>query len=214
MRVRAIEIPSRIVLTEKDELTTEVQLSVNFNPISHDGINEYEGDMYTFEVKSRDNLYDTINNNFDKWLEYGIQNDTSIDSQFYLNNLKASKINYSKELLEYYLKNNPLVINIRGTIESFSITKDKQNLMLTNYTAYQLEKQLTGKAELTWNATGDVCKPITEEEMCRLMMAIKNTVNPLVSYQQHIEKQIYDCTTYSEVEAVEIDFKSADPRYV
>lgn len=213
MKVHATEIPSKIILNKKDNLTTEVQLSVNFVPVTTNGVTEYEGDMYTFDVKSRSNLYEVINNNFDKWVEYGIQNDTSIDSPFYLNNLKASKIKYTKELLAYYLKNNPLVINVRGEIETFSITEEKQNLMTSAFTTYQLEKQIFGTATITWNATGDVCKEITEEQMIRLVMAIKNIVNPLVSYQQHLEKQIYDCENYSEVEAIEINFKSADPRY-
>lgn len=214
MKVHAIEIPSKIVLNKKDELTTEVQLSVNFVPVVHDGINEYEGDMYTFEVKSRANLYEVINNNFDAWLEYAIQNDTSIDSPFYLSNLKANKIAYSKELLEYYLKNNPLIINVRGTLESFAITKEKQSLMTTAYTTYLLEKQIFGTASLIWNATGDICKEITEEQLVKLAMAIKNVVNPLIAYQQNIEQLICNCQDYNEVEAIEINFKSADPRYI
>lgn len=213
MKVSAIEIPNKIILNKKDDLTTEVQLSVNFIPVVINGVSQYEGDMYTFDVKTRSNLYETINNNFDAWLEYGIQHDTSIDSPFYLSNLKASKIEYSKELLEYYLKNNPLVTNIRGEEETFAITKEKQNLLTTAYTTYQLEKQLTGSATLTWNSTGNVCKEITEEQMGVLVLRIKEIVNPLISYQQIIEKTIYDCSNYTEVEAIEIDFKSADPRY-
>jgi len=213
MKVHAVTIPEKIVLNKKNDLVTEVQLSVNFTPVKHDGVNEYEGDMYTFEVKSRSNLYEVINNNFDAWLEYAIQNDTSIDSPYYLSNLKASKIEYTKQLLEYYLKNNPLVINIRGEVETFAITKDKQNLMTTAYATYTVEKQLMGTATLTWNSTGEVCKEISEEQLCTLAIQIKNIVNPLIAYQQGIEKQIHNCTSYSEVEAIEVDFRSVDPRY-
>lgn len=213
MKVRATKIPNRITLINNNNGTTEVQLSVNFSEIAVNGEKQYEGDVYRFTVKSRSTLYNSIDKDFDKWLEYAIKNDKSIESEYYLNNLKSNKITKSKELLENYLLSNPLTTNIRGKLETFSISSDKQTLMCNNYNAYLVEKAVSDNAALTWNATGEACEPITEEQMLNLLVRIKSIVNPLVSYQQYLEKDIMNCKNYKEVESIVMDFRSADIRY-
>lgn len=58
-----------------------------------------------------------------------------LESMFYKN--KVNKIALSKTLLAEYLENNPLHSTAHGGVEGiYSVTGEKQNLMMTNYATY------------------------------------------------------------------------------
>ncbi len=126
-------------------------------------------------------------------------------------NLKTSKENKileSKKMLEQYLSENPILSYSHNSTPAFySVTQEKQMLMMSQYTTYKIEKNLNSNAILTWNETGKECEEWTEEEFLQLILEIKQYVYPLVSYQQSIEMHIKNCTTQEEVSAVNIDFK-------
>lgn len=124
-----------------------------------------------------------------------------------LEEVKTGRIMESKMLLADYLEKNPLVSTCHGEKEGiYSVTEEKQTLMMSQYMTYTIEKQIAGSATLTWNETGKSCEVWTEEEFLQLIMEIKAYVYPLVSAQQTLEEQINACTTVEEVNSIIIDY--------
>ncbi|MBO5208477.1 MAG: hypothetical protein J6B68_03940 [Lachnospiraceae bacterium] len=124
-----------------------------------------------------------------------------------LEEVKTGRIMESKMLLADYLEKNPLVSTCHGEKEGiYSVTEEKQTLMMSQYMTYTIEKQIVGGATLTWNETGKSCEVWTEEEFLQLIMEIKAYVYPLVSAQQTLEEQINACTTVEEVNSIIIDY--------
>ena len=128
-----------------------------------------------------------------------------LESMFYKN--KVNKIALSKTLLAEYLENNPLHSTAHGGVEGiYSVTGEKQNLMMTNYATYQIEKTVEPNTKLKWNETGKSCIEWTEQEFLQLVLEIKAYVSPLVSYQQQLEEQIMNCTNQEELDGIIINY--------
>lgn len=128
-----------------------------------------------------------------------------LESMFYKN--KVNKIALSKTLLAEYLENNPLHSTAHGGVEGiYSVTGEKQNLMMTNYATYQIEKTVDPNTKLKWNETGKSCIEWTEQEFLQLVLEIKAYVSPLVSYQQQLEEQIMNCTNQEELDGIIINY--------
>lgn len=123
---------------------------------------------------------------------------------------KINKIALSKALLAEYLENNPLQSSVHGGVEGiYSVTSEKQSLMMSQYMTYQIAKTVDPpNTKLTWNETGKSCVEWTEEEFLQLILEIKAYVYPLVSYQQHIEEEIFECTTQDELDSIIIDYST------
>lgn len=120
---------------------------------------------------------------------------------------KNDKITLSKSMLAEYLENNPIHSFAHNGIEGiYSVTNEKQTLMMSQYMTYKIEKTVNPDAKLTWNETGKSCEEWTEEEFLQLILEIKSYVYPLVSYQQHIEENIYQCTTQKKLDEIIIDY--------
>lgn len=128
-----------------------------------------------------------------------------IEARFQQN--KNIKITLSKKLLAEYLENNPIHSFAHNNVEGiYSVTNDKQTLMMSQYMTYQIEKAINPNAKLTWNETGKSCEEWTEEEFLQLILEIKSYVYPLVSYQQHIEENITYCSTQKDLDEILIDY--------
>lgn len=128
-----------------------------------------------------------------------------LESMFYKN--KVNKIALSKTLLAEYLENNPLHSTAHGGVEGiYSVTGEKQNLMMANYATYQIEKTVDPNTKLKWNETGKSCIEWTEQEFLQLVLEIKAYVSPLVSYQQQLEEQIMNCTNQEELDGIIINY--------
>ncbi len=122
---------------------------------------------------------------------------------------KKEKIISSKNELKSFLENNPLISNCHNNkIGTYSVTEEKQTLMVSQYMSYQIEKMTNPEAKLTWNETGKSCEEWTEEEFITLILQIKKYVYPLVSYQQSLEEQINNCMSKNELENIIIDYSS------
>lgn len=113
------------------------------------------------------------------------------------------KVEQTKVTLADYLETHPM-----SWIDSkqYSVTQEKQSLLMGSIAAYQIEAQMNPEAELTWNATGEECTPWTIENLSALAVAIKNYVKPYVSYQQSKEVEIGKCKTAQEVYDVVVDY--------
>lgn len=122
---------------------------------------------------------------------------------------KKDKILLSKALLAAYLEEHPITSSAHGGVEGvYSVTSEKQSLMMSQYMTYQIAKSVDPNAKLTWNETGKSCEEWTEQEFVLLILEIKEYVYPLVSYQQMLEEQIATCTTQEMLDAIVIDFVS------
>lgn len=122
---------------------------------------------------------------------------------------KNNKIAISKTMLAEYLDKNPLHSSAHGGIDGvYSVTSDKQTLMMSQYMTYQIAKSVDPDAKLTWNETGKSCTEWTEEEFLQLILEVKAYVYPLVSHQQQIEEQIANCSTQEELDEIVINYQS------
>lgn len=133
-----------------------------------------------------------------------------LEKQFIQN--KNNKIVLSKSMLADFLENNPIHSTVHNGIAGiYSVTSDKQTLMLSQYMTYQIEKAMNPDVKLTWNETGKSCEEWDESEFLQLILEIKSYVYPLVSYQQRVEEDIYMCKTQEELDKIIIDYNSLTP---
>jgi len=121
----------------------------------------------------------------------------------YLAERIAQRIANSKVALADYLSGNPLTW-LDG--KRYTVTEEKQTLLMSNIASYQLEIQINPAAELTWNAAGEVCTPWTFENLCALAIAITQYVKPLVACQQKTEVAMQAAQTLEALEAIPVDY--------
>lgn len=88
----------------------------------------------------------------------------------------------------------------------YSVTSERQSLMMSQYMTYQIAKSVDTDAKLTWNETGKSCTEWTEEEFLQLILEIKAYVYPLVFHQQQLEEQIMNCTNQEELNEIVINY--------
>lgn len=120
-----------------------------------------------------------------------------------LEQTKIEKTTQSKQQLAEFLETHTLLYNN----EYYSVTQEKQALLTSAISAYQLKVQAGIPATLKWNTTGDVCREFTIEEITGLVIAITDYVQPKVERQQALEVQIKNCTTIEELDSIIIDYE-------
>ena len=124
-----------------------------------------------------------------------------------LETMKEKRIKLSKDNLAKYLEENPLLSTIKYEEgRYYNVTMEKQNLLLSNISTYQMSSQLGIPCPLTWNDTGEECELWTIEQLIQLSMEIRSYVAPLVSLQQYMEVNIKKCETNEELINVNVDF--------
>lgn len=130
-----------------------------------------------------------------------------------LDEFKRYYIDLSNKNLKEYLADNPLISTCHNNVSgTYNITKDKQDLMTSNYLTYTIKKTLDSNAVLTWNESGEECEVWTEEEYLQLIVEIEAIVKPLVAYQQSIEKQIIGANDLESIKSISLDYSVADIR--
>lgn len=121
---------------------------------------------------------------------------------------KTEKIAESKSKLLSFLEEHPINSSAHnGKIGSYSVTLEKQSLMLNKYITYQTEYTIDTNAKLMWNETGKEQEEWTQEEFLQLICEIKQYIDPLVAYQQHIETLINKCQTEDQLDDIIIDYE-------
>ena len=118
---------------------------------------------------------------------------------------KAARIADSKQMLEDYLLAHPLQWTDGNY---YAITAEKQNQLTSKILSATIAAQTSTPYNLTWNDTGEVCKPWELADLMQLAFAIDARVTALVTYQQTKEVEIRNCETYEDVMAVVIDYDS------
>lgn len=124
-----------------------------------------------------------------------------------LETIKEKRIKLSKDNLSKYLEEHPLLSTVKYEEgRYYNVTMEKQSLLLSNISTYQMSTQLGISCPLTWNDTGEECELWTIEQLIQLSMEIRNYVAPLVSLQQYMEINIKKCETNEELINVNVDF--------
>lgn len=131
-----------------------------------------------------------------------------------LEEYKRYKIQLSKEQLNTYLENNPLVSPCHNGINgTYTITEAKQLMMTSYYDLYKDSKEIApGISVLTWNETGGVCEVWQEDEFRLLRLQAGTVSKILVTEQQHYEDRVMKCTSKEEVDSIVLDYESVDDR--
>ena len=123
----------------------------------------------------------------------------------YLTENKAARIEQSKNDLETYLAEHPLLW-IDGNY--YSITQKKQNQLTSKLAVAQAKATMEVSYELKWNTTEEVCVPWELSDLFALAFAIDERVTALVTYQQAQEVAIRNATTKEELDAIVVDYNS------
>lgn len=121
------------------------------------------------------------------------------------------KISESKTTLSDYLASHPLQWTDG---KYYSVTSEKQALLTSNLSLYQLAVSNGQSFTLKWNTTGDECTVWEYDDLATLALAIGTYVQPFVSHQQELELTIKACTTMEELDAIEINYDSVLEQYL
>ena len=135
-----------------------------------------------------------------------------IEQENSLENLKLGKISQSKQDLAIFLENNPILWKDG---KYYGVTQEKQSLLTSNIATYQIEVQSNPSAIITWNASGEECVQWDINELCKLAVAIKDYVKPMVTYQQEKEIEINNAQTVEDLNDIDINYPSiaVQPQY-
>ena len=145
----------------------------------------------------------------DRELRRVVDTITQSPSTLTLQEYKDVRIQESKNLLEKYLNDHPLISNCKdGIFAPYSATIDKQNLFTGQAVLYYFNTLNGIPDTLTWNEKGKPCVPWTMEEAIVFMNAMKAYTKPLVSAQQQYEVDIQALPDKAAVEAYVIDYGS------
>ena len=124
-----------------------------------------------------------------------------------LEEVKAQRIQQSKDNLDAYLEGHPITWTDGN---QYSITREKQQQLTSKILSATLAAQTSTPYELTWNATGQECTPWTLENLAALAFAIDARVTALVSYQQAREVAMREAATLEDLAAIEVDYDAVE----
>lgn len=120
-----------------------------------------------------------------------------------LEEVKAQRIQQSKDDLDTYLEGHPITWTDGN---QYSITREKQQQLTSKILSATLAAQTSMPYTLTWNATGEECTTWTLENLAALAFAIDARVTALVSYQQAQEVAMKNAATLDELNSIEVDY--------
>lgn len=127
-----------------------------------------------------------------------------------LDDLKAYRVAESKLNLAAWLADHPIQSTAhKGTLGTYSVTSEKQNLLQSAIMVAQFQKA-AGNHEYTpsWNETGKECEyDWTLEELTKLALEISAYVAPYVSAQQSKETKIMAAKDADAVNAISLTYE-------
>lgn len=124
-----------------------------------------------------------------------------------LEEVKAQRIQQSKDDLDAYLEGHPITWTDGN---QYSITREKQQQLTSKILSATIAAQTSTPYTLTWNATGEECAPWTLENLAALAFAIDARVTALVSYQQAKEVAMREAKTMEALAAIEVDYDTVE----
>jgi hypothetical protein len=125
-----------------------------------------------------------------------------------LEDAKKHHIMMSKNNLKEYLANNPILSTCHNAEGGYySLTEDKQNLLLGMISVTQMKEASGVTYQPSWNETGKKCTyDWTLEQLIQLSFEMEAVVRPLINQQQAMEVAINTAATNLEVVAVSVIF--------
>jgi hypothetical protein len=121
----------------------------------------------------------------------------------------STKVTLSKEKLETFLSEHPLISACKdGIYKKYNVSTEKQNQFAAQFAVYSANKASGIEDVFTWNEMGQPCVPWTDAECLVWMNDTKNYTKPLVSAQQEYEVELKQMETKAEVEAYDIDYST------
>ena len=186
-------LPKPVITQEECDAYFEMANAINEHNFS--GIS---GDYY-WEIQENDNCFEIV------------QGDPFPTDDSLVKESAQFKIAESKTALSEYLASHPLQWTDG---KYYSVTSDKQSLLTSNLSLYQLAVSNGQPFKLTWNSTGDECVEWGYEELAALALAIGTYVKPFVAHQQELELDIKACTTMEELDAIEINYDPVLEQYL
>lgn len=186
-------VPKPVITQEECDAYFEMANAINEHNFS--GIS---GDYY-WEIQENDNCFEIV------------QGDPFPTDDSLVKESAQFKIAESKTALSEYLASHPLQWTDG---KYYSVTSDKQSLLTSNLSLYQLAVSNGQPFKLTWNSTGDECVEWVYEELAALALAIGTYVKPFVARQQELELDIKACTTMEELDAIEINYDPVLKQYL
>lgn len=187
------QISKPIITTEECELySSMVEELSNHNAAAKPG-----EELWT--VKEQEDCYEVVSDG------------TVPSEEQSLEPIKNNKISESKTALSAYLASHPLQWSDG---KYYSVTSEKQALLTSNLSLYQLAVSNGQSFTLKWNTTGDECTVWKYDDLAALALAIGTYVQPFVSRQQELELDIKACTTMEELDAVEINYDPVLKQYL
>lgn len=119
---------------------------------------------------------------------------------------KDFAISRSKASLQKFLSIPFVSYAHNNTKGYYTVTLEKQNLMMNKYLNYTIQKQTNKEATVYWNEKDEPCTEWTGEEFERFVKEVTEYIEPAINYQQNLEKTIRSYTTLEEIESVNIDY--------
>ena len=130
------------------------------------------------------------------------------DIPMMLERAQASKQTENKMALASFLANHPITW-IDG--KQYGVTMEDQSEIQLNISQYQI--QVAAGVEnpiLEWHSIHEACTPWTLEDLSALILAISAHVYPWFQKMNEYKAQIYACTDFKEVEAIQIIYKTEE----
>lgn len=120
--------------------------------------------------------------------------------------LKRMFIEKSKQNLAKYLEDNPLRSSCHGGKEQiYTVTLEKQNMFTSKYLAHTILVQCGSTERMMWNAQGKPCEEWLDYECLQFISEMNAYVTPLVSCQQHIEVEITEASSITELKTISLE---------
>ena len=166
----------------------------------------------TFEGEQRTIMKLAKLNQTDIQLRKTVKEITRHPSVLSLHEYKKYKISQSKDKLEEYLSENPLVSKCHdGVYKKYTATTDKQNMFTRKFMAHFIKVQAGMINDvMKWNEAGEECVSWTDDECIAFMYDMDNYITPLVAAQQAYEKAILLCNSKEELDKMDIDYYSGE----
>ena len=117
--------------------------------------------------------------------------------------------NQNKEAMAKYIADNP-VLWTDG--KYYGIKQEDQQEMMADLMVYDFETKLGNEWTLEWHNIHKACREFTYEEFCQLLHTIITIVYPIRRLQETYKEQIYSCETRDDINVIEFNYASVDPR--
>ena len=133
--------------------------------------------------------------------------DAGVNPEKILARKKEEKIQLTHDELEKFLADSYVEVNVKGVLQQYSVTKEKQNLLAVLIQRKQYCESNDIDFDAMWNTRGGKAECYTLDELEQVSIAIYAYVQPFTIKQQEFEERIKDCNTLEELDAINISYK-------